>query len=129
MTDRLLEVFKRQEELEDRYAPIEDKRGFYVAPRPLNIQDRFDQESFRIWNQFLVEELFEATNLLKNKPWKQTEKLVDEEKFDEEMGDAVHFFLKLWLLRHGTAESAAEALYHQYMGKSEINKQRQETNY
>ena len=129
MTDRLLEIFKRQEELEDRYAPIEDNRGFYVASRPLNIQDRFDQEAFRIWNQFLVEELFEATGLLKNKPWKQTEKLVDEPQFDEEMSDAVHFFLKLWLLRHGTAEAASEALYRQYMGKSEINKQRQETNY
>jgi hypothetical protein len=127
--DRLTEIFQRQSELEDRYGPIEQSRGFYAPERPNDLDDPHDQQAFRDNNAYLVEELFEATNLLKNKPWKQTRVVTDRSKFYEEMGDAVHFFLKSFLLVFGDAEAAADALHQLYMGKSEINQHRQETKY
>lgn len=129
MTDRLLEIFRRQGELEERYGPIETGNGFPYPKLPLNLDDPHDQMAYRDNNGFVVEELFEATGLLKNKPWKQTLKPVDREAFIAEMADAVHFILKSWIFIFGNPDDAAEALYNAYMGKSEINKQRQEHGY
>ena len=129
MTDRLVEIFRRQAELEDKYRPIEWSQGFYAPDAPIDINNSHDQMFFRDNTHFLTEELHEATNLLKNKPWKQTHVPVDFEKFMEEMGDTVHFFIKSWLYLFSSPDEAAEALYQTYMGKAAINKHRQETNY
>lgn len=129
MTDRLLEMFQHQQELEDKYGPIETENGFPYPQLPLNLEDAHDQMAFRENNQFLVEELFEGTNLLKNKPWKQTLRPVDREAFITENADAVHFLLKSWLFIFGSPEAAAQGMYDYYIAKAGVNQQRQQEGY
>ena len=46
-----------------------------------------------------LEEVYEADLCLKNKEWKKTEMLTDEEHFKEEMIDAIHFWLEAMIFR------------------------------
>jgi hypothetical protein len=132
--DWLQNMFIRQYELEIKYrGPIEGKlNGFFPQFQandfPLDI-DRHDTQAFiKDAMERIIEELMEAANTLKNKPWKQTQVITDQDHFDEELMDAWHFFLRLLLIRFGP-DDAAEATYKLYFKKSEVNKFRQESNY
>ena len=128
--DRLVEIFRRQAELEEKYGPIERDNGFHVPEMPIDIDDPHDQMFFRDNAHFLTEEIHEATGLLKNKPWKQSFKETDKQAFFEEMADQVHFFVKQWLYIFGPdPEDAAGAFYQWYFGKSEVNRKRQAEGY
>lgn len=73
----------------------------------------------------VVEELSEATNTLKNKPWKQDFVETDADHFYEELADAFHFFVEFAI----TAGLDAESLTKVYFAKSEVNKFRQRSGY
>lgn len=122
--DKLENIFRRQQELEDKYGPIEARNGL---PRPTsrNLNDYARQRYLKDAAYRVVEELSEATNCLKNKPWKTSPIVTDEDHYFEEVADAFHFFIRFCI------ESGldAESLYRLYFKKSEVNKFRQESNY
>lgn len=122
--DKLENIFSRQQELEDKYERIESDNGF---PRPTesSLDDPQLQAYIKDAAYRMVEELSEATNCLKNKPWKSTHVPTDENHFYEELADAWHFFIRLNLI----AGLDAEKVYRLYFKKSEVNKFRQESNY
>lgn len=133
--DMLEEMFKRQYELELKYEGIESANGFTLNPGNLQSQTPLDLDIAK--NQWFikegayraVEEISEATNCLKNKPWKSTGVITDQVHFLEELADAHHFWIRIWLYIFGSPEAAAEAMYKMYFKKSEVNKFRQESQY
>ena len=137
--DMLEEMFKRQHELELKYEHIEEENGFSWNPNnlpsglfsgmPMDLNNPQNQWFIKDGAYRMIEEISEATNCLKNKPWKTTHVPTDEVHFLEELADAQHFWIRLWLYIFGSPQAAAEAMYKMYFKKSEVNKFRQETKY
>lgn len=122
--DWLQNIFDRQKELEDRYLSIEVANGF-AHPESFDLDDARTQWFLKDAAYRVVEELSEATNCFKNKPWKQTQVFTDREHYFEEMMDAFHFFVRMCIYSGLTAED----VYRLYFKKSEVNKFRQESQY
>lgn len=122
--DKLENIFQRQQELEDQYGPIEATNGF-PEPTSGSLDDYARQRYLKDAAHRCIEEISEATNCLKNKPWKTTPVLTDQEHYFEEMADAFHFFVR-WAIKSGLT---ADDLYRLYFKKSEVNKFRQESHY
>lgn len=120
----LQDIFERQQSLEDQYGPIEAANG-YPAPTNRDLDNPAFQWYLKEAAGRCVGEIFEATDCLKNKPWKSTPVLTDRPHYREEIADALHFFVR-WCILSGMS---AEDLYLAYFRKSEINKHRQRTNY
>ena len=124
--DGLLElIFKRQSELMKKYSKIETDNGHYTPKGIVDLHDRHDQQYLKDFAWRITEELGEAMNCLKNKPWKQTEMVTDEEHFLEELIDGFHFYIELLILCGFTPET----LFRTYFAKSEVNKFRQRSQY
>lgn len=115
--DMLEAMFKRQKELEEKYHDIEKKNGALVQELPLNLDTFRGQERARMLIYRIAEELFEAGNCLRNKAWKQSQIPVDNDHFVEELADAWHFFLQLWIELGYTAIMVAVV----YFKKSLVN--------
>lgn len=126
-SDLLRTIFDRQAELISKYHEIEERRGaLVIEPEQFgNIDHRFVQWRIKDLAYRTVEELSEATNCLKNKPWKQSEVDTDKAHFYEELADAFHFFIELCI----TAGMDAEDLALLYLKKHAVNKFRQRTDY
>jgi hypothetical protein len=122
--DWLQNIFDRQAELEDRYKEIETKNGF-PPPVSRDLDDYAFQRYLKDATYRFIEEISEATNCLKNKPWKSTPVLTDRDHYYEEISDAIHFFVRFCQLSGLTAEG----FYRLYFKKSEVNLFRQESNY
>lgn len=125
--DKLTSLFNKQWELIEKYHDIETERGALTIPPDAfgqldyrRVQWRLKDLAYRV-----VEELSEATNCLKNKPWKQSEVTTDQEHFYEEVADALHFFVEFCI----TAGLDADKLYALYTRKHQVNEFRQESNY
>lgn len=127
--DRLVNMMKRQLELEQKYEHIERANGFHVPEMPVDIDNAQVQWFIKDAAYRCIEELSEATNCLKNKPWKVTQVPTDQIHFLEEMADATHFFIRMFIYLYGNPQDAAEAMYKLYFKKSEVNKFRQESQY
>jgi hypothetical protein len=124
--DMLEEIFARQRELMEKYHVIEAKNGLLQTPDiPVNLHDAKGQARLKDFAWRITEELGEAMNCLKNKPWKQTQMLTDVKHYYEELADAFHFFVELCILSGLNARD----LYELYFRKSEVNKFRQRSNY
>lgn len=125
--DMLEGIFLAQQELIDKYHDIESSRGAItvVADDFGDIDNRFVQWRIKDLSQRTVEELMEAMNVLKNKPWKQSEVTTDRVHFYEELGDTLHFFVELCMTAGMTASDLAR-IYHR---KHAVNKFRQESKY
>jgi len=125
--DYLEAMFTRQGELMAKYEEIEKKNGANVV-EPFqfgeldlrNVQARLKECAYRV-----VEELSEATNCLKNKPWKQDAVATDEVHYKEELADTFHFFLELLIVSGFDAKEFASY----YFRKAEVNKFRQNSGY
>lgn len=89
---------------------------------------RATQDAIRQTNLWLIEELMEAQNLLKAKPWKSTVPLNTElvPKYHKEIGDAIHFFLEL-LIYSGL--DTPEKVWEVYNERSANNTKRRATDY
>ena len=124
--DKLQNIFSRQLDLMEKYHNIEKHNGLlqYEAV-PIDLHDRMGQARIRELIRRIVEELFEASHVLKNSPWKQSHVLTDENHFYEELSDAFHFFIELCI----AVGLDAEALYRLYFKKSEVNLFRQKSQY
>lgn len=89
------------------------------------INNREVQAALREFASYTVEELYEAINLLKNRPWKQTDSPTSPEEFKEELADAWHFFIELHIL----AGIDPVEVFKLYFRKSLVNEHRQQTGY
>ena len=89
------------------------------------LDDRATQASLREFASYTVEELYEAINNLKNKPWKQADRATDRDAFFEELADAWHFFIEFHIL----AGISPTDVFKHYFRKSLINEQRQISGY
>lgn len=125
-TDLLFDIFERQRALMIKYHQIEKKNGHRV-PRsvPANLHDRHDQQYIKDFAWRITEEVGEAMNCLKNKPWKQTEMQTDVEHFIEELIDGFHFYVELLIL----IGLDPKTLHSFYVDKSRVNAFRQRSNY
>jgi NTP pyrophosphatase (non-canonical NTP hydrolase) len=125
--DLLKAIFDGQRKLMEKYEPIESERGALTIRPELfgHIDHRFVQWRIKDLSQRTVEELMEAMNTLRNKPWKQSEVETDRDHFYEELADTLHFFVELCI----TAGMDAEDLALLYLKKNEVNKFRQRSQY
>lgn len=125
--DMLQTIFDGQIDLIVKYHEIEKSRGALVVEpeRFGEIDHRFVQWRIKDLAFRMIEELTEATNTLKNKPWKQSEVATDRVHFYEELADALHFYIELCITAGMTAEDLAK-IYHR---KHAVNKFRQRSNY
>ncbi len=123
--DLLKAMFARQHELELKYREIESANLGIVFPGLAEIDNPLHQYLIKDLMWRVVEELGEAANCLKNKPWKNTHMPTDREHFLEEIADSMHFFIQLLMFVGLDAEQACLL----YFKKSEVNKFRQASNY
>lgn len=119
MSDKLDLIFEEQAQLAKQWGPIENANGFPVKPI-LDLTIPEDQMVAKSFAWFITEELGEAMNELKNRPWKLMKKPVDIEHFREELVDALHFYVEL-LIHCGLT---AEDVFNEYMKKAQTNQRR-----
>jgi len=123
--DMLTDIFKRQEELEKKYYEIEIKNGEALPSFPIDIDTFEGQRRARAIIYRITEELYEAGNCLRNKAWKNTHVPTDKDHFLEELADALHFMIQLFLELGLTSTQ----VYILYFKKSMVNLFRQKSNY
>lgn len=122
--DILETMFTRQRNHMEDYAEINPEAN--LKPEQYGqIDDPRVQAALREFAGYHVEELYEAINNLKNKPWKQTFKKTDQEAFLEELADAWHFFIEFHIL----AGIDPLTIFKEYFKKSLINDNRKANNY
>ena len=122
--DILSTMFAQQEQHMAAYAGINEDAQ--LAPHLWGeLDDRRTQAALREFASYTVEELYEAINHLKNKPWKQTDRPTDQAAFREELSDAWHF----WIEFHILAGINPREVFEEYFRKTLINRQRQQTGY
>ena len=124
--DMLTTIFARQAELELKYNEIETSRGLRQdVDWPVDLSDPHAQILIKDFMERMTEELMEAANCLKNKPWKMTNMVTDETHFKEELIDTLHFFVSIFLM----VGMSPEDVLQMYLAKAETNAFRQESNY
>ena len=124
--DRLFQIFQIQTLLEKKYHIIEERNlGIKLSEYPVNLNSCKDQQAIKDCMWRITEELGEAANCLKNKPWKQDHKETDVLHYLEELSDALHFVIKLFLM----SGLDAKGLFEIYTKKALVNKFRQRSGY
>lgn len=121
--DMLQDIFFLQDKLRQKYEKIEDRNGIprgYKDPSTgavININTPINQYIIKDMAYRCITEIVEATECLKNKPWKQTHVATDIEHMKEELADALHFFVELCLL----LGMKADDLFKYYLKKNHVN--------
>jgi hypothetical protein len=125
--DWLATIFKGQEILMEKYQEIERRNGAIVVEKEMHgeLDDRKVQMRIKDLAYRIVEEISEATNCLRQKPWSESFTATDRDHFFEELSDALHFFVELCI----TAGLSADDLFTLYWKKHEVNKFRQRSGY
>lgn len=125
--DKLATIFAAQRQLMTRYHDIErDNFSFPVESDDIGeIDFRLVQARLHELFGFLVRELSEAMQELRSKPWKQKYQPTDRDKFFEEMGDSLHFFVEMCI----TAGMSSGGLFEAYFRSWEKNIDRQTNGY
>ena len=104
---------------------MEKEKGALVPELPLDLHTFKGQERTRLLIYRITEELYEAGNTLRNKAWKTSEVPCDVDHFLEEIADAVHFVIQLYIELGLDAKDFTSL----YFRKSVVNKFRQDSNY
>ncbi|WGH21052.1 dUTPase [Gordonia phage Nibbles] len=123
--DMLVTMFAQQMEHMREYADIQHTTPKIEPHQWGDIQSPLVQAKIRETAGYTVEELYEAVNLLKNKPWKQSLRDTDREAFLEELADVWHFFIEL----HHLAGVDPEEVFRQYFLKTLKNTHRRAGGY
>jgi len=123
--DKLDVIFAVQKKLKEKYDCIERLKGIYVPVLPIDVNICRNQEYLKSLCYRVIAELVEATECLKNKAWKQSEVLTDRDHLEEELADALHFFIELCI----SLGIDSQKLFELYFRKSEVNKWRVQTKY
>lgn len=122
----LTAMFAMQLRLMEKYHDIAENNGTLLDYRvPVSINSTLGQAQLKATNSYAVEELFEAMNCLKNKAWKQTSMPTDVAHYHEELVDAWHFIMELFI----QSDLTAFKLFDMYTLKHDVNKFRQRSNY
>jgi dimeric dUTPase (all-alpha-NTP-PPase superfamily) len=122
--DMFKAIFQYQDNVRKRFRGVERKQGIH-APDKININSVPDQEHLRITGMRVIQELCEALECLRNKPWKTSHVITDEEHLKEELADALHFFIELCI----DVGMSAEDLFTYYAKKNDVNHWRIDTKY
>lgn len=122
--DKLDYIFECQRKLKEKYDEIERSKGIFV-PEKIEINDCKHQEYLKSLFFRVITELIEASECLKNKPWKQSEVLCDVDHLFEELSDAVHFLIELCI----TLGMTSEDFFNNYFKKMKVNEWRIRTKY
>lgn len=129
--DLLMLIFEKQFELMTRYHEIEANNLGFTFPTVEKMGEGLDINNTRVQYRIkdfmwrITEELGEAANTLKNKPWKNTHMVVDETHYLEEIIDAVHFLVELLIMSGFTPESLTTL----YLNKNAVNQFRIRSQY
>ncbi len=121
--DKLEEIFRHRE---DFMKAIRDKKGAY-GEWPIDIGQKKSQQLIKNLAYKGVEEIFEATALLKNaKEHRETEiSEVDKDEFVEEVVDSFNYFLSILVL----IGIDANEFYEAFMKKDKIIHDRLDSGY
>lgn len=111
-SDMLQEIFERQVLLQQRLGNM----PFF--------SDDARQQYINIMTIALVDEIFEAIRETKFKPWKK-QQVFNDEKFKEELIDAVHFMVNLCL----ASGMDAKEVHARFIHKNDENHSRQDKGY
>ena len=122
--DMLEAIFEYQRIVKERFDEVEKRNGLYV-PDKINIDSPKDQDYLKGLMYRVVTELVEATECLKNKPWKTTHVMTDVTHLKEELADALHFFVEFCIV----IGMDAKELFAYYMKKNKVNNWRIDTKY
>lgn len=127
ITDLLVNMFIQQFSNRQQYDKIYRAKGIQTVDKSQygNLNNPQVQAAIRESAVYFIEELMEAINLLKNKPWKQAPRETDPEMFYEELADAWHFWLELMIV----AGMTPDRVQKHYFKKTETNAERRETGY
>jgi len=106
-----------EDKLEHMFRLQQNLMGKYGVASYLDIDSKHGQEKIRLLFQFIIEELCEASHLLKNKPWRKTFTKTNLTEFLEEMVDALHFFIELCIC----TGIGSNTLYNVFLKKHKIN--------
>lgn len=123
--DALSTMFVKQEEHMEAYGSISHTTPTVTAKAHGQLDNPIIQAKIREYAGYTIEELMEAINHLKNKPWKQSFKEVDRDAFLEEIADAWHF----WIEMHLYAGITPEEVFKTYFKKSLVNEARRAEGY
>jgi len=121
--DMLCDIFHLQDMLRKKYDPIETKNGIPKGFKDsstgalINLNTPINQFVVKDMAYRCITEIVEATECLKNKPWKQTHMPTDIEHMKEEIADALHFFIEMCLL----LGMDAQELFTYYIKKNHVN--------
>ena len=125
--DMLRTIFEGQTLLMQKYADQERRNG---EPMPEmddwgSLDSRTVQMRLHSLYGFIVREMSEAMAHLDAKPWKDNPRPVNEDKFYEELGDTLHFFVEFCLV----SGLGSKGLFDQYFRAWEKNRDRQASGY
>ena len=121
-----MEMMDAQIKLEAKYLEIETKNGLrHDQNIPVDLDDPHGQAQIKDHMFRLIAELVEASECLKNRPHKVTQMPTDKDHFLEELSDALHFMLSIFVL----VGLSAEDVYRLYYAKHQVNLWRQNTAY
>lgn len=125
--DIMATMFAQQRQHMEDYRTIYTDNGYPALPSSLygDFKARATQQAFRDTMGYLIEELNEARNLLKAKPWKNSWQEPDMAHLREELADAWHFFIELCIISGMTPES----VFQEYFRKSLENDRRKVNGY
>lgn len=120
--DILCTMFAQQRKHMQAYAELGHTIDAHLEGQ---LDHRTTQAAIREFASYTVEELYEAINNLKNKPWKRSDTATDVDKFKEELADMWHFLIEM----HIIAGIDPEEIFRIYFRKTFINVNRQQTGY
>lgn len=122
--DMLAQQYEHMQDYQKKYYA----NGYAVLPEESygQINNKETQDTIRMTNLWLIEELMEAQNLLKAKPWKMSSVATDIDAYHKEIGDSIHFFLELLIL---SGLDTAEKVWAVYSERSINNTARRATDY
>lgn len=115
-TDRLDEMFKRQTELMDDLIA-----GDKLPEYPVDITSKYGQRQIKELTWAMVEEMAEASYILKNRSHRFTDHTdVDFAHFKEELGDALAYFIEICVF----AGIGPKELFEEYCLKNAVVRKR-----
>lgn len=114
--DRLEQIFVKQKELMEQLI-LGDKLPEY----PVDITSKHGQRQIKELTWAMVEEMAEASYILKNRTHRFTDHTdVDFAHFKEELGDALAYFIEICVF----AGISSEELFQEYCNKNAVVKKR-----
>jgi NTP pyrophosphatase (non-canonical NTP hydrolase) len=119
--DRLEQIFIKQKELMDALVD-----GEKLPSYPIDITTKYGQRQIKELTWAMVEEMAEASYILKNRAHRFTDHTdVDFEHFKEELGDALAYFIEICVF----AGISSQELFDEYSAKNLVVKKRVQEGY